>query len=1563
MFFWCTGVVLVRNMKNNDLKRFFTGLIAAGLCFAAPNGTLGISAFAEETGGDIQETDTGSSDSPDAPTDPVDETEKKEPEVSQTDEKPEDNDDSPTDAQANEIEHSDDEAADTDSNENTVPVVTAAQAPVPAAASEPDGPFWINDDTSISYTTLSEAVNAAADGSVVHMRGELGAEAVSDANVNKNITLDVAGDTTITGNGTSNGFTLASGSKIKTAEGATLTMTGFSTALTVDTGAVMTDGTYVFSDVNTGINLKGKMSGSDQSRMHVTVTANKNSVGIDTTGDDVKYSNVTLIWNGGRQDGWTYRNMNAENSHIEMKDVWLYNSANNPLKLNNSYFKISGRFGGGWRGGHVLAVYEDGAEFNNSTVVVDGSRINVIHKNGLTINNSTVTVQNSPDGGFNVNYGAVLSVHNSVLKAVEVKKGFIAAGYDEPSNLYIDGSSVIETAGSSSADSIGVDGSFVVTGGSHKVDESQLTRDELIPTNGAENGDEKLSLFKLSDSSVMAVNMMNAKGITYSYPVERTNEDGEKRVWGPKASVVFRLNNGNATFADGTTVDKNGTTIRGNSLNFVKGNTDPGTPVSKDKFLGWFYKDRQGTEHPFTMDTALTGNTEVYAKWENISVIYHNLDGQSYVQTAQPGQNEMTVLGYPDIVSRKSDFAVQGKTFEYWTTAEDGTGDQYQKDDQILFADGETQVDLYAYYGVKHYSVRFSANGGVFSQDSVFHNPDYFTIETDSYGGETAVLKQTATYGQTLHDLTNALGLDYNQLKPDANAEQDGYKIADTTNWNTDAFGNGNTVRLDDYMLWIFTYKGENPTITEDTTWYLKWTPRAEQSKFNGTLDLDADIWHDGADNGSDSTRIASVKPGDTVTLTGAVDVKEVKEKMVAIADSFDVGKDDYSNISISSPKCSFTAAFKIPAGFAVPDENGVKIAAEGLGDCFDVTDTKISGRTITVTFSLKGGITNFQQLYDAVNSTGIETELTPKLKNTITLTVSGLKVNGENKSDRDILTIDGNVTGNFRAIATMNAKPAPKKVTLMRASAANAAGQEKSYYFEFTFNGSQKKEHGKDSNEDSKGISISYRLSKPLNLDLLGDITSEGAADSCAIRDIYPGSSLYYIGRLDVSSIKDQIDTMAGSESEHRIKDVNSTFTAEIKLGKGLTSNATQENVTLTDNNLFAISDVTVKGNVVTVTMSLKRTDYSSFQELKKDVDAVGDILEVKVPVTAPQNAKSMEWITSTGTLSGTFSAKVVDANDMVLYEPTFHWNAKQAGEGTTSALGNGKDAAQSAADNDTISYTVQMPQVFHLPADVSALVGTTEITEHDAVYPVSVGDPIELVGALDVSSIQKQLNDIAKEHGDPDGITLTNAKGKPGVDFDFTLKLKFPSGMSVAPDAVAEAVGDTFGKDAFMIKSTNVDGQELTVRFGLENPSVHTFDELARIVRSAGPVMKIRLSGLKITGAGQQTVAVESLEGHFFANAKNVEGTVKPFNFSWSALQSTKGEGGLFTDNLGDGKDFAQDADDNATIGFTLIASEKSSPVQPSKSDQPSAASSTVFPKTYALPHKFIPRTGAED
>ena len=220
-------------------------------------------------------------------------------------------------------------------------------------------------------------------------------------------------------------------------------------------------------------------------------------------------------------------------------------------------------------------------------------------------------------------------------------------------------------------------------------------------------------------------------------------------------------------------------------------------------------------------------------------------------------------------------------------------------------------------------------------------------------------------------------------------------------------------------------------------------------------------------------------------------------------------------------------------------------------------------------------------------------------------------------------------------------------------------------------------------------------------------------------------------------------------------------------------------------------------------------------------------------------------------------------------------------------------------------------------------------------------------LIGALDVDDIVSQLDAISDSYGNPDNITLTNAVGEPGVTFGFTLKLKFPDGVTIAPDAKVEAVAPTFGKDAFAIKSSEVNGQEITVRFGLADDSVDTFDRLSEIVHQVGysdaeHVMKIRFSGLTVTGSGQQTITVETLQGSFFANAKNAEGTVKPFNFTWNGVQSTAG--GVLSDLLGEGKDAAQAADDNTTIAFTLNVAEK--PAEPTT--EPTKPTGPVTPTT---------------
>lgn len=255
-------------------------------------------------------------------------------------------------------------------------------------------------------------------------------------------------------------------------------------------------------------------SEGDIVHMNGSIEANavSDQIGL-VTGDNTQMNKVTLIWNGGNKAKWTYRNITASDSHIEINDVWLFGY---PINVTDSYFEISGRFNGdSWRGGHVLSVYEMPCTFTDSELVVEGSRINVVNSEGLTLTDSTVTVKNSPDGGFNVNYGAVLNVHNSVITSENVRGALIAAGYNDKSSLRIDGSSVIETAAASQDDSVGANGDFIVTGGTYKVFKGNLVNALAVPTNGTANGNEKLTYFTLADSSVKELEPVNAVGGTY----------------------------------------------------------------------------------------------------------------------------------------------------------------------------------------------------------------------------------------------------------------------------------------------------------------------------------------------------------------------------------------------------------------------------------------------------------------------------------------------------------------------------------------------------------------------------------------------------------------------------------------------------------------------------------------------------------------------------------------------------------------------------------------------------------------------------------------------------------------------------------------------------------------------------------------------------------------------------------------------------------------------------------------------------------------------------------------
>lgn len=802
-------------------------------------------------------------------------------------------------------------------------VADASPARVPARS----GAIWINEDLSQYYLTLNEAVTAAKDGDVIHVNGGVTADALTNANVNKKVTVDITENVTVAGDGKVRGVTLSGGAKIQTKKPAKLTMSGFSTALVVGNDSKITDGSYVLGGNAVGFALTGtgQIAGSS-ARDSVVSTDNK-----DKTAD---------------------------------------------------------------------------------------------------------------------NCGA----------------------------------------------NRGTKSTYVVLGGSYLVKyDPTFNHDVTTPTNGEENGNEWLSYFTLTDNSVNELKPINKNGKAYTYPVANASKDGKKHVFVPEAKVTFSLNNKNASFADGKSEDKKVSTIRGYKLDDVEGNVKPGTPADKTgiDFLGWFYRDENGTEKEFKWDEVVKTDLNVYAKWNAKTVAYHNAKDVKHPVSIKTEESTAKVLSNEDIIKENAQFKVPGKAFKYWTEDPAGKGKQYKPGDTLSFTGDVKNFDLYAQYDTDHYTVKFSANGGTFADDSVFKtNPNVFTIEKDADGGDVAVLNKKAEYGQKLHDLLN--GLDHNKLKPDNKAKKIGYVLAHEERWSEKSDGSDYGVKFIDTSFFGIPFSGDNPEITSDATYYMKWKLDAGVHTTKADLILPSDLYGDDA---SKSKNVQIVKPGEKFSLTGAVDISGIKAQMTGIENAFGATEDKFAEILVSGAKSTFTAKVKVPNGISISENPTV--TAKGLGDCFDIEKVVKSGQDVVITFKLKSGIDNYKKLKDAVESAGIASG-DRDTSSWITLKINDLTVDAGVQEKE--LAVVGSVVGDFSAIASRNNK-------IER--------------FEFTWKGEQTAE-GKDVKaKDDKIIQYTLLSSKPLELSLKGDILIGEETQHNAVYPVEKKDELSYTGRLDISPVK----------------------------------------------------------------------------------------------------------------------------------------------------------------------------------------------------------------------------------------------------------------------------------------------------------------------------------------------------------------------------------------------------------------------------------------------------------
>ena len=551
------------------------------------------------------------------------------------------------------------------------------------------GKIWLNDDDTVTYATINDAVAAGNTGDTIRISGlfDTTNAAFRDAVVNNDMTLEVVSDTTILNDDDDqNGITIASGSHIKTVNGSTLNMQGFKKALDLQTGAEMNDGNYVFKD-NQDVTLDGNVKGTSRESLVVDITAYKFN---KLHSEDLKLENATLklttskvkTWDSPPDDGgdlpsrevvngytWNFKNVLfvgtglkstfIPNMLVDNSDV-LIDFLNKYANNLPTYFCLSG--------GTALIP----SEIRNSTFSVRNTLFGIVALNtsSLNISNSKINLNISGDEdearnqgstGILFENGGSISIDNSELNFTRVNEFQTPIIIGSPnSTLQIGENTVINTPATNDRSeemiyaidniaAVEVDSSvYVVTGGSFLVKYHKDTTAELstTPTNGAANGNEKLTYFQLADPSVTSLSPLNKNGQRYTYGVANPSSDGNKYVWVPSAKVTFSLgDNPSATFADGTNTNKETLAMRGHTIGMAVRANDEAiptfntTPISNDaskQFKGWFYRDASGNVlsfDPNTTDVLETMN--VFAMWEEVP--------QPIVTPTQPSQPATSV--------------------------------------------------------------------------------------------------------------------------------------------------------------------------------------------------------------------------------------------------------------------------------------------------------------------------------------------------------------------------------------------------------------------------------------------------------------------------------------------------------------------------------------------------------------------------------------------------------------------------------------------------------------------------------------------------------------------------------------------------------------------------------------------------------------------------------------------------------------------------------------------------------------------------------------------------------
>lgn len=421
------------------------------------------------------------------------------------------------------------------------------------------------------------------------------------------------------------------------------------------------------------------------------------------------------------------------------------------------------------------------------------------------------------------------------------------------------------------------------------------------------------------------------------------------------------------------------------------------------------------------------------------------------------------------------------------------------------------------------------------------------------------------------------------------------------------------------------------------------------------------------------TTKIKNLNASGSFAITGAVDATEIVHQMNSLEGELAKNISDLSQIKLTQLSSVFKARLTLPVGVVLPANPTVQAA--GLGNCFEVDSVKAGSTpeaTLDVTFKLKQGISNYKQLKEAVESTGVpQTGYHPCMPKPLTFTVTGLTCAPGKFTNLEEFTATGTVEGNFSAYATDMNSNATKKFT-------------------FTWKGEQITA-AKDTNKP--GITQTFRFLYPLELPLPADMAVNNNTEHDAVIELAPGATFPLTGALQVEPIHEQMAKIEAAYPREKhdqiaLSDIDFGFTASFTAPDDISLPHSLSPADVKCENFgtgFKVDSVKINGQTVTLEFSLNNTAaIKTYTDLEKVVDPAGGEsgwMRLTVPHLKIKNDAPLDQnFTIIGKVNGRFAATAVSAGGKVKYF-AFKWQGEQ--------WPDGKDAI--ATTDDVISLTLK--------------------------------------------------------------------------------------------------------------------------------------------------------------------------------------------------------------------------------------------------------------------------------